>query len=158
MLQLQRIEAFQSRMFEIQKIQNCWDKREKWYKKIQKRIIFVKNVTKTKNLIISSFLIKNDLFNETSVLINYVLKNKILTITMINIDVSEYVFVDKSIAQSFCQVLKIEFVQLIKKRLIRFMMIEKIKLSFTLFIQKWSFKDILKISFLCWLSSWDNKF
>jgi hypothetical protein len=38
---------------------------------------------------------------------------------MINIDVIEYAFVDESVAQSLCEVLKIEFVQLIKKRLIR---------------------------------------
>jgi hypothetical protein len=62
---------------------------------------------------------KNDLFDETLVLIDCVLKNKILTITMINIDVTEYAFVDESVAQSFCEILKIESVQLIKKRLIR---------------------------------------
>ncbi len=116
---MRRVESSQSRLFEIQKIQNRWDEREKWYKEIEKKIIFVKNVTKTKDLIISSFLIKNDLFDETSVLINCVLKNKILIITMINIDVIEYAFIDKSIAQSFCETLKIEFVQLIKKKLIR---------------------------------------
>jgi hypothetical protein len=38
---------------------------------------------------------------------------------MINIDVIEYAFIDESIAQSLCEILKIEFVQLIKKRLIR---------------------------------------
>jgi hypothetical protein len=38
---------------------------------------------------------------------------------MINIDVIEYAFIDESIAQLFCEILKIEFVQLIKKRLIR---------------------------------------
>jgi hypothetical protein len=38
---------------------------------------------------------------------------------MIDIDVIEYAFVDESIAQSFCEVLKIESVQLIKKRLIK---------------------------------------
>jgi hypothetical protein len=47
------------------------------------------------------------------------LKNKILTIAMIDIDVTEYAFVDESVAQSFCQALKIESVQLIKKRLIK---------------------------------------
>jgi hypothetical protein len=62
---------------------------------------------------------KNDLFDETSVLINCELKDKILAITMININVTKYAFVDESIAQSLCEVLKIEFVQLIKKRLIR---------------------------------------
>jgi hypothetical protein len=62
---------------------------------------------------------KNDLFDETFVLIDCVLKDKIFTITMINIDVTEYAFVDESVAQSLCEVLKIEFVQLIKKRLIR---------------------------------------
>jgi hypothetical protein len=38
---------------------------------------------------------------------------------MINIDVIEYAFVDESIAQSLCEALKIELVQMIKKRLIR---------------------------------------
>ncbi len=52
-------------------------------------------------------------------LINCVLRNKILTIAMIDIDVTEYAFVDESSAQSLCEILKIEFVQLIKKRLIK---------------------------------------
>jgi hypothetical protein len=38
---------------------------------------------------------------------------------MINIDATEYAFVDESVAQALCEVLKIESVQLIKKRLIR---------------------------------------
>jgi hypothetical protein len=38
---------------------------------------------------------------------------------MINIDVTEYAFVDESVAQSLCEALKIESVQLIKKRLIK---------------------------------------
>jgi hypothetical protein len=62
---------------------------------------------------------KNDLFDETSMLINCVLKDKIFIITMINIDVTEYAFIDESIAQSLCETLKIESVQLVKKRLIR---------------------------------------
>jgi hypothetical protein len=74
---------------------------------------------KTKDLIISLFLMKNDLFDETFVLINCVLRNKIFTITIININVTEYAFVDELIAQSLCEALKIEFVQLIKKRLVK---------------------------------------
>jgi hypothetical protein len=62
---------------------------------------------------------KNDLFDETSVLINCVLKNKIFIIEIINIDVIEYAFVDESIAQSLCDTLKIEFIQLMKKRLMK---------------------------------------
>jgi hypothetical protein len=38
---------------------------------------------------------------------------------MINIDVIEYAFVNESVAQSLCDVLKIESVQLLEKRLIR---------------------------------------
>jgi hypothetical protein len=38
---------------------------------------------------------------------------------MINIDVTRYAFVDETVAQSLCEALKIEFVQLVKKRLIR---------------------------------------
>jgi hypothetical protein len=62
---------------------------------------------------------KNDLFDETFVLIDCVLRDKILTIAMIDIDVTEYAFVDESVAQSLCETLKIELVQLIKKRLVR---------------------------------------
>jgi hypothetical protein len=47
---------------------------------------------------------KNDLFDETFVLINCVLKDKILTITMIDIDVIEYAFIDESVAQSLCEI------------------------------------------------------
>jgi hypothetical protein len=53
------------------------------------------------------------------VLINCVLRDKIFTITMIDIDVTEYAFVDESVTQSLCEILKIESVQLIKKKLIR---------------------------------------
>ncbi len=38
---------------------------------------------------------------------------------MINIDVTEYAFIDESVAQSFCETLKIESIQLLKKRLIK---------------------------------------
>ncbi len=38
---------------------------------------------------------------------------------MININVIEYAFIDESIAQSLCEILKIESVQLIKKRLVK---------------------------------------
>ncbi len=38
---------------------------------------------------------------------------------MIDIDVIEYAFIDESVAQSICDTLKIESVQLIKKRLVR---------------------------------------
>jgi hypothetical protein len=62
---------------------------------------------------------KNDLFDETFVLIDCVLRDKIFIIAMINIDVTEYAFIDESIAQSLCEILKIESVQLIKKRLVR---------------------------------------
>ncbi len=62
---------------------------------------------------------KNDLFDETSMLINCVLKDKIFIIAMIDIDVTEYAFIDESVAQSLCEILKIESVQLLKKRLVR---------------------------------------
>jgi hypothetical protein len=62
---------------------------------------------------------KNDLFDETFVLIDCVLRDKIFTIAMIDIDVTEYAFVDESVAQSLCATLKIELVQLIKKKLVR---------------------------------------
>jgi hypothetical protein len=79
---------------------------------------------------------KNDLFDETSVLINCLLRDKILIIAMIDIDATEYAFVDELIAQSLCEVLKIEPVQLIKKRLIRVYDDRKIRLSLTSFTQK----------------------
>ncbi len=52
-------------------------------------------------------------------LINCVLKDKIFTIAMIDINVTEYAFIDETVAQSLCEILKIELVQLIKKRLIK---------------------------------------
>jgi hypothetical protein len=52
-------------------------------------------------------------------LINYVLKDEIFIITMININVTKYAFINESIAQSLCEILKIESVQLIKKKLIK---------------------------------------
>jgi hypothetical protein len=76
--------------------------------KKSKKKIFVKNVTKMKNLIISSFLTKNDLFDEIFVLISCVLKNKIFILIMININVIKYTFINKLIAQSFCEILKTE--------------------------------------------------
>jgi hypothetical protein len=106
-------------LLKAQKIQSCRDEREGEDKRLEKRVIFVKDATKTKNLIISSLLMKNDLFDETSMLINCVLRDKILIIAMINIDVTEYAFIDESVAQSLCEILKIESVQLVKKRLVR---------------------------------------
>ncbi len=38
---------------------------------------------------------------------------------MIKIDVIEYAFIDESVAHSLCEILKIESVQLIKKRLVK---------------------------------------
>ncbi len=62
---------------------------------------------------------KNDLFDKIFMLINYVLKDEIFIITMININVTKYAFINESIAQSLCEILKIESVQLIKKKLIK---------------------------------------
>jgi hypothetical protein len=59
---------------------------------------FNRDCLKFKKFRIAEMNVKNDLFDKTFVLINYVLRNKIFTITMINIDVIEYAFVDKSIA------------------------------------------------------------
>jgi hypothetical protein len=40
---------------------------------------------------------KNDLFDETFILINYMLKDKVFIITMININIIKYAFVDELI-------------------------------------------------------------
>ncbi len=82
-------------------------------------------------------------------LINCVLKDKIFTITMINIDVIEYVFVDESIAQSFCEVLKIEFVQLIKKRLIKVYDERKNQIIIYVIYSKMIIQKHIKSLFLC---------
>jgi hypothetical protein len=92
---------------------------------------------------------KNDLFDETSVLIDCVLKDKILTITMINIDVTKYAFVDESIAQSLCEALKIESVQLIKKRLIRVYDKQKDQIITHVIYSKMIIQKLLKVSFSC---------
>ncbi len=73
---------------------------------------------KTNELIISFFLMKDDLFDESSVLINCLMK-KFSSITMIDIDVTEYAFVDESVAQKICDVMSIESIKLMKKRVIR---------------------------------------
>ncbi len=73
---------------------------------------------KSNELTISSFLMKNDLFDESSVLIDCLMR-KFSSIAMINIDVTEYVFVDESVAQKICDVMNIEFIKLVKKRMIR---------------------------------------
>jgi hypothetical protein len=64
------------------------------------------------------FFMKNDLLNESSVLINCLMK-KFSLITMININVTKYVFVDESIAHKICDVMNIELIKLVKKRVIK---------------------------------------
>ncbi len=61
---------------------------------------------------------KNDLFDESSILIYFLVK-KFSSIAMINIDVTEYVFVDESVAQRICDVMSIEFIKLMKKQVIK---------------------------------------
>jgi hypothetical protein len=61
---------------------------------------------------------KDDLFDESSVLIDCLMK-KFSSIAMIDIDVTEYAFVDESVAQKICDVMSIEFIKLVKKRVIR---------------------------------------
>ncbi len=61
---------------------------------------------------------KNDLFDESSVLIDCLVK-KFSSITMIDIDVTEYAFVDESITQRICDVMSIELIKLMKKQVIR---------------------------------------
>ncbi len=61
---------------------------------------------------------KDDLFDESSMLIDCLMR-KFSSITMINVDVTEYVFVDESIAQKICDVMSIESIKLMKKRVIR---------------------------------------
>ncbi len=61
---------------------------------------------------------KDDLFDESSVLIDCLIK-KFSLITMIDIDVTKYVFVDESIAQKICDVMNIELIKLVKKRVIK---------------------------------------
>ncbi len=69
-------------------------------------------------LTISSFLMKDDLFDESSILIDRLMK-KFSSIIMINIDVIAYAFVDQSVAQKICNVISIKFIKLVKKRVIK---------------------------------------
>ncbi len=57
-------------------------------------------------------------FDENSVLIDCLMR-KFSSIAMIDIDTTEYVFVDESIEQKICNVMSIEFIKLVKKREIR---------------------------------------
>ncbi len=61
---------------------------------------------------------KDDLFDESSVLIDCLMR-KFSSITMIDIDATEYVFVDESVAQKICNVINIESIKLMKKRVIK---------------------------------------
>ncbi len=61
---------------------------------------------------------KDDLFNENSVLIDCLMR-KFSSVAMIDIDVTKYVFVDESVAQKICDVMNIELIQLMKKRVIK---------------------------------------
>ncbi len=61
---------------------------------------------------------KDDLFDESSVLINCLMR-KFFSITMIDIDVIKYAFVNESVAQRICDVMSIEFIKLIKKLMIK---------------------------------------
>ncbi len=61
---------------------------------------------------------KNILFTESLILINCLMK-KFSLITIINIDATEYVFVDKSIAQRICNVINIKFIELVKTQMIK---------------------------------------
>ncbi len=61
---------------------------------------------------------KDDLFDKSLMLINCLMR-KFSSITMIDIDVTKYVFVDESIAQRICDVMNIELIKLMKKRVIR---------------------------------------
>ncbi len=44
---------------------------------------------------------------------------KFLSVTMIDIDVTKYAFVDESIAQKICDVINIKLIKLMKKRVIK---------------------------------------
>ncbi len=61
---------------------------------------------------------KDDLFDESSILIDCLMR-KFSSIAMIDIDVIEYAFVDESVAQRICDVMSIELIKLVKKRVIR---------------------------------------
>ncbi len=87
-------------------------------KKLENKVIFVEIAIKTNELIISSFFMKDDLFDENSILIDCLMK-KFSSITMIDINVTEYAFVNKSIAQKIYDVMSIELIKLMKKRVIK---------------------------------------
>ncbi len=61
---------------------------------------------------------KNDFFDESSILINCLMR-KFSSIAIINIDVIKYVFVDELVAQKISDVMSIELIKLMKKRMIK---------------------------------------
>ncbi len=61
---------------------------------------------------------KDDFFDESLILIDCLMR-KFSLIAMINIDVTRYAFVDESVAQKICDVMNIEFIKLVKKRVIK---------------------------------------
>jgi hypothetical protein len=68
---------------------------------------------------ISACNIEDNLFDEESVIVNCILDDRYYTRAMINNDCTEYSFVDRSIAHEICEVLRINFVKLLKSRKMR---------------------------------------
>jgi hypothetical protein len=77
---------------------------------------------------------KNDLFDESSILIDCLMR-KFSSITMININVIKYAFVNESIAQKIYDVMRIASIKLVKRKVIKMYDDEKIKLLLMSFTQ-----------------------
>ena len=84
---------------------------------IRKKIVFSK--IKKKSLFVSLLFLLKDLFDNSFLTIQYILKNKIYIIILINIYATRFDFINKKFTEIVCQTFKIELQYLIKPKFIQ---------------------------------------
>jgi hypothetical protein len=62
---------------------------------------------------------KNDLFDDQSVMKDCMIENKFNIRTIIDIDATDYYFIDKVIAHKICEIIEISLVKLLKLKNVR---------------------------------------
>ncbi len=96
------------------------------------------------------FNFENNFFDDKLIIVECILKldNEYIIKVIINNNCIDYLFIDIDIAYQVCEVLKISFLKLNKSREVKKYDEKKVKTLFISFIYLWSFKIILKTSFL----------
>ncbi len=122
MFQLWCLRSFNSRLHWAEAEKNQWDNTQKWvecfvvWEWFEKRIVSSKDAFETKKLVITSFLMKNNLFCDQSIMKICTIEDKINTRVMIDTDSTDYCFVDTLTAQKICDSCKIVFIDFIKSK------------------------------------------